>query len=101
MTPSVESLLAIAIGIGLAAATGFRVFLPLLVIGLASRWGDLPLSPSFHWLTSTAALIALTTASIVEVAAYYIPGVHHALDLVASPAALIAGVVASASVMVD
>ena len=101
MTPSVESLLAIAVGIGLAAATGFRVFLPLLVAGLVSRWGDLPLSPAFHWLTSTAALITLTTASVVEVAAYYIPGVDHLLDLVASPAAIVAGVIASASVMVD
>ncbi len=98
---SVESLVAVAIGIGLAAATGFRAFVPLLVAGLAARWGALPLSDGFQWLSSTGALVALTTASVAEVAAYYIPGVDHVLDIVASPVALIAGVVASASVMVD
>ena len=96
-----SSFVAVAIGLGLAAATGFRVFLPLLVAGLAARWGVLPLSEGFQWLSTTGTLVALTTASVVEVVAYYIPGVDHLLDIVASPAALIAGVIASASVMAD
>jgi hypothetical protein len=96
-----ESIIAIAIGIGLAAATGFRVFLPLLVAGAAARWGGLPLADGFQWLSSTGALLALGTASVVEVAAYYIPIVDHALDVVAGPAAVLAGVLASASAMVD
>ena len=98
---SIESLLAVAIGIGLAAATGFRVFLPLLVAGLAARWGDLPLAGGFEWLSTTGALLALGTASLVEVAAYYIPIVDHILDVLAGPFAIAAGVMASASVMVD
>jgi hypothetical protein len=101
MAFSVQSLVAIAIGIGLAAATGFRVFLPLLIAGAAARWGGLPLASGFQWLSSTSALIALGTASVVEVAAYYIPLVDHALDAVAGPAAVLAGVLASASAMVD
>jgi Domain of unknown function (DUF4126) len=101
MPVSVESLVAVAVGIGLAAATGFRVFLPLLVAGLVARWGGLSLAPAFQWLSSPGALIALSTASVVEVVAYYIPGVDHVLDLVASPAAIVAGAIASASVMVD
>jgi hypothetical protein len=96
-----ESFIAVAIGIGLAAATGFRVFLPLLIAGVAARWGGLPLADGFQWLSSTGALLALGTASIVEVAAYYIPIVDHVLDLVAGPAAIFAGVLASASAMVD
>lgn len=96
-----ESLVAVAIGIGLAAATGLRVFLPLLVAGLMARWGVLPLSDGFQWLSTAGALVALTTASVLEVAAYYVPGVDHALDVAASPAALVAGVIASASVMTD
>ena len=96
-----EWLTAVAIGIGLAAATGFRVFLPLFIAGAAAHWGALPLADGFQWLSTTAALTALATASVVEVAAYYIPGVDHLLDLLAGPAALVAGVVASASVMVD
>src|SRR5262245_5252016 len=101
MPVSIESLTAVAIGIGLAAATGLRVFLPLLVAGLAARWGGLPLYDGFQWLSTPGALIALTTASVLEVAAYYIPGVDHVLDIVATPAAFVAGVIASASVMAD
>jgi hypothetical protein len=101
MDHAADWMAALVIGIGLAAAAGFRVFLPLLVAGVAARWGGLPLGDGFHWLTTTAALIALGTASIVEVAAYYIPGVDHLLDVIAAPAAFVAGVVASASVMVD
>jgi hypothetical protein len=97
----VEWMIAMAIGIGLAAATGFRVFLPLLVAGAAAHWGALPLADGFRWLATPEALIALATASVVETSAYYIPGVDHVLDLLAGPAALAAGVIASASVMVD
>jgi len=95
------TLVAIAAGIALAAATGFRVFLPLLVAGLAARWGHLPLAHGFEWLSSTNVLLALGTASVAEVAAYYIPLVDHALDVVSGPAAIAAGIIASASVMVD
>ncbi len=98
---SLQSLMAVAIGIGLAAATGFRVFLPLLVAGLAARWGNLPLSDGFQWLSTTGALLALGSASIIEVAAYYIPIVDHLLDVLAGPVAMAAGVVASAAVMAE
>jgi Domain of unknown function (DUF4126) len=56
----------IALGIGLAAATGFRVFLPLLVVGIAGRTGYLPLGEEFAWLSATAALVMLSVAAIVE-----------------------------------
>ena len=101
MPASLESLVAVAIGIGLAAATGFRVFAPFLIAGLAARWGLLPLSAGFEWLSSTGALVTLGTASVAEIAAYYVPGVDHLLDLFASPAAVIAGIVASAAAMAD
>jgi hypothetical protein len=96
-----ESLLSIALGIGLAAAAGFRVFVPLLVAGIAARTGVLPLTDGFQWLASTAALLTLGTAAVFEVLAYYIPGVDHVLDVLAGPAAIAAGIVASASVMAD
>jgi hypothetical protein len=44
--------LSIALGIGLAAATGFRVFLPLLVASVAAHTGHLHLGESFSWLDS-------------------------------------------------
>lgn len=98
---SLASLLGVALGIGLAAATGFRIFLPLLIAGLAARFGYLPLGDSFQWLASTTALVTLGTAAVFETLAYYIPGVDHLLDVIASPATLAAGIVASAAVMVD
>jgi hypothetical protein len=98
---SFASLFSVALGIGLAAATGFRVFLPLLIAGLAARAGWIPLSDGFAWLASTGALLTLGTAAIFETLAYYIPGVDHALDLLASPATVAAGVIVSASVMTD
>ena len=101
MDVSIESLLSIALGLGLAAATGFRIFVPLLIAGLAARFDYLPLGEGFQWLASTPALVMLVTAAIAETLAYYIPGVDHALDVIASPATLAAGVVASAAVMVD
>jgi hypothetical protein len=101
MDVAVTPLIGVALGIGLAAATGFRVFLPLLVAGLAAHFGHLPLSDGFEWLGSTAALVTLGTAAVFETLAYYIPGVDHALDVLASPATVAAGVVASAAVMAD
>jgi hypothetical protein len=91
----------IALGIGLAAATGIRVFLPLLIAGLAAHQGYIPLSESFQWLASTPALVMLGTAAVTETLAYYIPGLDHLLDVIASPAALVAGAIASAAVMTD
>jgi hypothetical protein len=47
-----ESLLGIAIGIGLSVACGLRVFVPLLVMNLAVLTGHLHLSPGFEWIGS-------------------------------------------------
>ena len=101
MDVPMESWLSVALGIGLAAAAGFRIFIPLLVAGLAARAGVFPLTDGFQWLAGTPALLMLGTAAVFEVLAYYLPGVDHMLDLVAGPAAIGAGVVASASVMAD
>lgn len=101
MDTSLAAPLSIALGVGLAAATGFRVFLPLLIAAIAARAGWIPLNDSFAWLASTAALVTLATAAVIETLAYYIPGVDHALDVIAGPATIAAGAIASASVMAD
>ena len=93
--------LSIVLGIGLAAATGFRVFLPMLIVSVAAYTGHLPLSDSFAWLGTPSALTMLSVAAIVEILAYYIPGVDNLLDTLATPAALVAGTVVSAAVMTD
>jgi hypothetical protein len=93
--------LSILAGIGLAAACGFRVFVPLLVVAAAAGVGRLPLAPGFEWLATTPALLALGTATLVEIVAYYVPWLDHLLDLLATPIALLAGVVAMAAVVTD
>jgi len=96
-----ETLLGMAVGIGLSAACGFRVFLPLLVMNLASLSGQLHLASGFAWIGSYYATVAFATATIVEVFGYYIPWLDHALDIAATPAAIIAGTVATASLVTD
>jgi hypothetical protein len=84
----------------LGAACGFRVFVPLLLINLAARTDYLTLSGDFGWLAGNPALITLIVASLVEIVAYYVPWLDNALDVIAGPAAAIAGTVATASVIV-
>jgi hypothetical protein len=93
--------LSIALGVGLAAATGFRVFLPMLVVSAAAYTGHLPLSENFAWLGTPSALMMLGVAALVEILAYYIPGVDNLLDALATPAAVVAGTLVSAAVITD
>jgi hypothetical protein len=96
-----EIVLSIALGVGLAAAVGFRVFLPLLVMSGAAYTGHLTLGDSFAWLATPTALAMLSVAALLEIVAYYVPGFDNLLDAIAAPAALIAGTLAAAAVMAD
>ncbi len=96
-----ETILSVLTGIGVAAACGFRVFVPLLALGLAGRAGVLPLNDTFAVLGTLPALIALGTAAVMEVGAYYVPWLDNALDVAAAPAAVLAGVLASAAAITD
>jgi hypothetical protein len=93
--------LSVVLGIALAAATGFRVFLPMLIVSGAAFSGHLHLDDGFAWLGTPAALTMLSVAAVAEVLAYYIPVVDNLLDVVAAPAAFIAGTILSAAVMAD
>jgi hypothetical protein len=96
-----ETLLSICIGIGLSAACGFRIFVPPLVMSMAAIFGHLTLSPNFSWMGSYTALIAFAVATCIEIAAYYIPWVDNLLDTVATPMAMAAGTIVTASVIPD
>src|SRR5690349_1017714 len=91
----------IALGIGLAAAVGFRVFIPLLVASVGAYTGHLHLDAGFAWLGTTTAMTMLGVAAVVEVLAYYIPAVDNLLDTLTTPLALVAGAVVSAAVITD
>ncbi|DAC35172.1 MAG: hypothetical protein CMA08_01945 [Euryarchaeota archaeon] len=88
---------ALALGVGLAAASGFRVFLPPFLYGLATRF-DLnptvvPDSGMQEWMASDVGLMVLGAAVVCELLAYYIPWLDNLLDTIASPAAVVGGVV--------
>jgi hypothetical protein len=85
------------IGLGLAASCGFRVFVPMLVMSIAVRAGQLELTEGWNWLGSWPALTAFTVATVVEICGYYIPWVDNALDTIQTPAAVVAGIVATAA----
>lgn len=74
MDTTLQALIGIALGLGLAASAGFRVFVPLLVAAVAARLGVLPLADGFQWLAGTPALVTLGVAALAETAAYFIPG---------------------------
>ena len=93
--------LSIVLGIALAAATGFRVFLPMLIVSGAANTGHLQLDNSFAWLGTPSALTMLSVAALAEVLAYYVPVIDNLLDALVTPAALIAGTIVSAAVMTD
>jgi hypothetical protein len=96
-----EMFISICAGIGLAAACGFRVFVPLLVVSVAALSGHLHLSGQFAWIGTYPALLAFSVATIVEIGGYYIPWLDHLLDTVATPTAIIAGTIIAASVFTD
>jgi Domain of unknown function (DUF4126) len=99
--PDIELALPVVLGVGLAAATGFRVFLPMLIVSAAAYSGHLPLGENFAWLGTPDALVMLGVAALVEILGYYIPGVDNLLDTLATPAAFVGGTLVSAAVITD
>lgn len=98
---NMEAVMGVLLGIGLGAACGFRIFVPLLVASIALHGGFLTVTPGFAWLGSTGALITLSVATLLEIAAYYIPVIDNTLDVLGAPAAIVAGTVLAAGFIGD
>ena len=96
-----ELLTSLLIGLGLSAACGFRVFVPPLVMSAAALSGQLTLTPEFAWMGSYAALVAFGAATVLEVGGYYVPWLDNLLDAIATPAAIVAGTIMTASMVSD
>ncbi len=94
---SVDSFIELMLGISLSAACGFRVFVPLLVISAAAVLGHVDLPSNLDWVESQQALVLFAIASVIEVVGYYIPWFDSILEVVALPAAVIAGTIVTAS----
>ncbi len=96
-----EMIISICLGVGLAASTGFRVFVPLFGLSLAAYFGIIPLNETWAWVGSLSALIILGVASVVESISYLVPVVDNLLDTIAVPLAGVAGTLVMASTLTD
>jgi hypothetical protein len=96
-----DILLGLIVGVGLAASCGFRVFVPMLVMSIAVKAGYLELADGWQWIGSWAALLAFFAATSCEIFGYYVPWVDNLLDAIATPSAIVAGIIATAACVSD
>lgn len=92
-----QYVVSIFLGLGLAAGSGFRVFVPLLVTNVASQLGYVHLGSGFEWMGSWPAFAVFATATLAEIAAYYIPWLDNLFDTIGTPLAVIAGTILTSS----
>jgi hypothetical protein len=95
-----SAVVGVVTGIALSAAAGFRIFVPILLTAVAAKFELIQLSDDFLWLAAWPALLVLGVATLTEVLAYYLPAVDHALDLIGAPAAVLAGTLLTASLVI-
>ena len=99
--------MAALIGLALSATCGFRVFVPLLAVCIATRAekteGEtyVQLAENFSWLQSDPAFVVFLVAAIFEIAGYYLPIIDNFADTLATPAAVVAGTLITAAFLVD
>jgi Domain of unknown function (DUF4126) len=94
---NLDTLIEFMLAISLSSAAGFRVFVPLLALSAAAVLGHVDLPTSFDWLENPQALGLFAIAATLEILGYAIPWFDHVLDIVATPAAILAGTVMTAS----
>ncbi len=96
-----QILLSIITGISMSAACGFRIFVPFLVMSIASLSGWVSFGNETSWIGTYPALIVFGVATIVEIGGYYNPWIDNMLDLISTPLALIAGIILTSSILTD
>jgi hypothetical protein len=92
---ALQVLIAASTGLGLAAASGFRVFLPPFLMAVWLRLGFLDVNiegSEFEAFSSDVSILLLGVASLSEIMAYKIPWMDNMLDSVATPLAGLAGI---------
>ncbi|WP_199336758.1 DUF4126 domain-containing protein [Oscillatoria sp. FACHB-1407] len=92
-----ETLFSLMLGMSLSAACGFRIFVPMLAMSIAAQSGHLTLASGFEWIGTPEAFVAFAVAAILEVGGYYIPWLDNLLDTIATPTAIVAGTIVTAS----
>ena len=95
------TLFSILLGIGLAASVGFRIFVPLFALSIASYYNVIPLNEHWEWISGMPAIITLAIATLIEIVAYLIPWLDNLLDTIAVPLAAVAGTAVMLSTAAD
>ncbi len=95
------TIFSILLGIGLAASVGFRIFVPLFALSIASYYNVIPLNENWEWISGIPALITLGIATVVEIVAYLVPWLDNVLDTIAIPLAAVAGTAVMLSTAAD
>jgi len=98
---NLHTLIEILLGISLSAASGFRVFVPLLTLSAAAVFGHIDLPTNFDWIENPQALAVFAVASTLEIGGYFIPWFDHFLDIAATPASILVGTIVTAALAPD
>jgi len=101
MAEIMQITLQVFLGVALAAVCGYRIFVPLLVMGIAGLAGYMQFADGFQWISSYPAVIIFGVATILEIAGYFIPHVDNFLNAISLPVGVVAGVIVAASVITD
>lgn len=88
-----ELITSFALGIGLSACCGFRIFVPMLVTNIAALSGHYHFGQDFAWMGTMTAFYIFASATVLEIIGYYIPWFDNLLDSIATPASIIAGTI--------
>jgi O-antigen ligase len=97
----IDQVFVFLVGIGLAAAVGLRIFIPILVVSIFAYTGNLTLSTYFTWIGYLPILILLIILSIIEVIAYYVVWLDNYLDAIEHPLSIISGIIIIGAVITE
>jgi hypothetical protein len=85
-----ESLIALATGLGLSTAAGLNAYLPLLTIGILSRFGLITLAEPFSLISHPLVLLIIAALAALDFVGDKVPAVDsalHAAGLIIAPIA--------------
>jgi hypothetical protein len=98
---NIDVLIEFLLAISLSAASGFRIFVPFLIMSGSAVLGHVDLPTQFDWVETPQALGLFAIALILEMIGYSIPWFDHVLDIVATPIAMLAGTLLTGTIAPD
>lgn len=93
--------LKILTGLGLSAASGFRLFVPFAILSIFSISGMNNAVYNPCLFSSDLFLIIFVILSVSEVILFYNPWIDNMLDLIATPASIFSGIILTYFVLYD